>query len=97
MQEEVQKALKIHRANKELNSKNAALKKELEKVQSEHRAEMKKHQSVVEGLNLQIEQLKMEKDKGSQDAEATISNLRQEGTELSKKLEEVQEQLQKAL
>jgi len=32
MQEEVQKALKIHRANKELNSKNSLLKKEMERL-----------------------------------------------------------------
>ena len=40
MQEEVQKALKIHRANKELNSKNTLLKKEMERLQHEHKAEI---------------------------------------------------------
>ena len=40
MQEEVQKALKIHRANKELNSKNTLLKKEMERLQHEHQAEI---------------------------------------------------------
>ena len=37
MQEEVQKALKIHRANKELNAKNSVLKQEMERLKQEHR------------------------------------------------------------
>ena len=40
MQEEVQKALKIHRANKELNQKNSLLKKEMERLQHEHKTEL---------------------------------------------------------
>ena len=40
MQEEVQKALKIHRANKELSSKISLLKKEMERLQHEHKMEI---------------------------------------------------------
>ena len=40
MQEEVQKALKIHRANKELSNKNSLLKKEMERLQHEHKTEL---------------------------------------------------------
>ena len=51
MQEEVQKALKIHRANKELSSKNSLLKKEMERLQHEHKAELQTQINLVETLN----------------------------------------------
>ena len=41
MQEEVSKALKIHKANKDLKQKNELLKRELEKAQTEYRASIK--------------------------------------------------------
>lgn len=68
MQEEVQKALKIHRANKELSSKNSLLKKEMERLQHEHKMEIQQHITMVETLNQQNEQLKTEVKKKSSEA-----------------------------
>ena len=73
MQEEVQKALKIHRANKELNSKNNLLKKEMERLQHEHKAEIQQHITIEETLNQQNEQLKSEiKRKGSEASQMMV-------------------------
>ena len=43
--------MKIHRANKELNSKNTLLKKEMERLQHEHKAEIQQHKTMIETLN----------------------------------------------
>jgi len=51
----VQKALKIHRANKELNSKNSLLKKEMERLQHEHKSELQQQTTIVETLSQQNE------------------------------------------
>ena len=40
MQEEVQKALKIHQANTELKQKTNLMKKEMERMSHEHKAEL---------------------------------------------------------
>jgi hypothetical protein len=37
MQQEVEKALKIHKANKELSQKNALMKTVMEKLQADHK------------------------------------------------------------
>ena len=75
MQEEVQKALKIHRANKELNSKNTLLKKEMERLQHEHQAEIQQHMTIVETLNQQNEQLKAESKRKSSEVSQMLAKV----------------------
>ena len=81
MQEEVQKALKIHRANKELNSKNSLLKKEMERLQHEHKAEIQQHQTIVDTLNQQNEQLKVEIKRKSSEASQMLIKITEQNRE----------------
>ena len=55
MQEEVQKALKIHRANKELKAKNDLLKKEMDRLQHECRTQVDSKQLKIDTMGEQIE------------------------------------------
>ena len=52
--------MKIHKANKEINSKNSLLRKEMERLSHEHKSEITQHLSMIETLNQQNEQLKAE-------------------------------------
>lgn len=72
--------MKIHRANKELNSKNSLLKKEMERLQHEHKAEIQQHSTIVDTLNQQNEQLKAESKRKS----AEVSQMLMKVTESSR-------------
>ena len=55
MQEEVQKALKIHRANKELKQKNDLLKKEMERLKHECKTQVDSKQMKIDTMAEQLE------------------------------------------
>ena len=57
MQEEVSKALKIHKANKDLKQKNELLKRELEKAQNEYRASIKNKDTEIKEKTDHIERM----------------------------------------
>ena len=58
MQEQVQKALKIHQANTEMKAKNQLLKKEMERMTHEHKTEIENKRIKIDTLEKQVEQLK---------------------------------------
>jgi hypothetical protein len=53
-QHEIQKALRIHSANKKLTVTNQVLKKTMEKMKEDHNQELFKSTKVIETLNEQI-------------------------------------------
>ena len=86
MQEEVQKALKIHRANKELNQKNSLLKKEMERLQHEHKTELQQHTTMIDTLQQQITQLKSEIKRKGNEASQMLLKMTENREQPSKEL-----------
>jgi uncharacterized protein HemX len=60
MQQEVQKALKIHKANKELNQKNTLMKQLLDKATAEQKVALDAKDQEISAKQRQIENLQSE-------------------------------------
>ena len=57
MQDEVQKALKIHKANKDLKQKNDLLKREYEKAQQDYKTSLNSKELEVQQKTEHVEKL----------------------------------------
>lgn len=73
MQEEVQKALRIHKANKVLQDKNALLKKEMERMKKEHQENLEDKEVRLNTALLQLEKLQEELARSKSNSTSTLA------------------------
>ena len=73
MQEEVQKALRIHKANKVLQDKNALLKKEMERMRREHQENIEDKEVRLSTALQQLEKLQDELARSKANSTSTLA------------------------
>ena len=73
MQEEVQKALRIHKANKVLQDKNALLKKEMERMKREHQENQEDKDVRLNTALQQLERLQDELARSKTNSTSTLA------------------------
>ena len=73
MQEEVQKALRIHKANKVLQDKNALLKKEMERMRREHQENVEDKEVRLSTALQQLEKLQDELARSKANSTSTLA------------------------